>query len=151
VALRFHEQLHTVFIHKKPIFTDSFPGLETFRSLAYWKLQATKLIRRSEDDITVGVEFVLCYLQVILHSTYETIEQTQLDKQRALIHLLQLHTHTTHNQSINYINHHGTMWSYTKITFLYPSSQVFHTLKCCISVTMLMSERSTVQDNTLQQ
>jgi len=41
---------------------------------------------------TNAEEFVLCQLQVILNGTYETIEETQLDKQRTLIHLLQLQT-----------------------------------------------------------
>jgi len=37
------------------------------------------------------VQLVLSHLQVILHGTNETIKQTQLDKERTLIHLLQLH------------------------------------------------------------
>ena len=42
--------------------------------------------------ITITVELVLCYLQVVLNGTDETVEQTQLDKQWTLIHLLQLNT-----------------------------------------------------------
>jgi len=54
--------------------------------------QTTRCITSSKDVTTAAVELVLSYLQVILHSSYETIEQTQLDKQRTLVHLLQLHT-----------------------------------------------------------
>lgn len=45
---------------------------------------------------TATVEFVACYLKVILNSTHKTIEQTQLNKEWTLIHLLQLYIQHSH-------------------------------------------------------